>query len=158
MIRIRPILMPCILIVGCAPLGPSINRQSLRSGVHPVAVSVSPVRPAAPELKRLQNGRYRVRKPWAVDLKGRRWEVSAGYSTNGITAPALVKNSLGDGVQHPETWAAVFHDWLFKQPGISRSQADELFYDLLIAYGVPAAKAKVMYTSVAAYSLAKRFR
>lgn len=158
MIRIRHALMPCILIVGCAPMGPSIDGHSRRPGIHPVPVSISSARPAVPELKRLQNGRYRVRKPWAVALKGRRWEVPAGYSTNGITAPALMKKSLGDGVQHPETWAAIFHDWLFKQPGISRSEADDLFYDLLIAYGVPVAKAKVMYTSVAAYSLSKRFR
>ncbi len=158
MIRLRHALMPCILIVGCAPMGPSINGPGRRSGAHPRPVAISQARPAAPELKHLKKGRYRVRKPWTVELNGRRWKVPAGYTTNGITAPARLKASLGDGVEYPETWAAVFHDWLFTQPGISRSEADGMFYDLLIAYGVPPAKAKVMYTTVAAYSLSKRFQ
>jgi len=65
---------------------------------------------------------------------------------------------LGDGVEYRETWAAVFHDWLFTQPDISRTQADRMFYDLLITYGIPAQKAKLMYITVAAYSLKKSNR
>lgn len=115
-------------------------------------------RPDAPQLKRLRNGHYRVRKPWTVNLNGSQWLIPAGYQCNGITASEKVRKYLGDGVEHPETWAAVFHDWLFTQPGISRQQADRAFYDLLIAYGVPTYKAKLMHTSVAAYSLSKGIR
>lgn len=93
-----------------------------------------------------------------MDLNGRRWQIPVGYKTNGITAPESMKKSLGDGVSHPETWAAIFHDWLFTQPGISRSQADNLFYDLMIAYGIPTQRAKMMYTAVKLYSLSKNFR
>ncbi len=150
--------MPCILVSGCTPTG-----QMAAGSGHPPAHRTSPVsitqsRPQAPELKRMANGHYRVRKPWTVDLNGRRWQIPAGYQTNGITASAKVKSLLGDGVDHPETWAAIFHDWLFTQPGITRRQADQMFHDLLIAYGVPAAKAGLMYTTVAAYSLAKGSR
>ncbi len=111
--------------------------------------------PDAPQLKRLPNGHYRVRKPWTVTLNGRQWHVQQGYTSNGMTVPSFLKNSLGDGVQYKETWAAVFHDWLFTQPGLSRSQADRMFYDLLIAYGIPSGKAKMMYTTVSTYSLTK---
>ena len=69
-----------------------------------------------------------------------------------------VRAFIGDGVTHPETWAAVFHDWLFTQPGISRAQADSLFYDLLIAYGVSPQKAKLMHATVSTYSLSKSTR
>ena len=99
-----------------------------------------------------------VKSPWTVALRGRTWHVQAGYSTNGITAPDRIKRMLGDGVDHPETWAAVFHDWLFTRRGISRAEADQLFYDLLIAYRVPESKARLMYGTVAAYSASKRFR
>ena len=115
-------------------------------------------KPASPELKRLGNGRYRLRKPWNVQLNGREWRLPKGYSTNGITAPAKIKNMLGDSVDRPETWAAVFHDWLFTQPGITRPQADKLFHELLLAYGVPAEKARLMYTSVSIYSFSKNLR
>lgn len=114
--------------------------------------------PSAPELKRLKNGHYYVRQPWTVELNGRRWVVPKGYSSNGLTAPAALKKSLGDGVEFRETWAAVFHDWLFTQPGVSRSQADHAFYELLLAYGVPAEKARMMFTTVSAFSLSKMIR
>lgn len=155
-IRIRHGLIACALITGCAP-APQVNS---RAGFarQPVAAPTSSHRPEIPDLKRLAHGNYRVRKPWTVDVGGRRWLVPAGYTSNGITAPARVKSSLGDGVGHPETWAALFHDWLFTQNGITRSQADRLFYELLIAYGVPPAKASLMHTVVSAYSVSKGFR
>ena len=139
-----------------SPTGPHAPPSSRR---ETVSSSISrQQRPEAPKLKRLPNGHYRLRKPWTVDLNGQRWMIPAGYSTNGITAPDHLKKSLGDGVDRPETWAAVFHDWLFTQPGISRTQADSMFYDLMIAYGVPAERAKLMYTTVKLYSISKSFR
>ncbi len=121
-------------------------------------VGVSAPVPDAPQLKKLANGHYRVRKPWTVNLGGRQWQVPAGYSSNGLTVPSFLKGSLGDGVQYKETWSAVFHDWLFTQPGVTRAQADRMFYDLMIAYGVSAEKARLMYNTVAAYSLTKSNR
>lgn len=157
-IRRLHVLISCILVFGCTPTSSSpVARSSLQARQSLSGPALQPS-PDAPELKRLNNGHYRVRKPWTVDLNARRWQVPAGYKTNGITAPANMKQSLGDGVDRPETWAAIFHDWLFTQPGISRAQADGMFYDLLIAYGVPAQRAKLMYTTVKLYSLTKSLR
>ena len=111
--------------------------------------------PLKPSLQRDKKGRYRVMKPWHVELNGQRWTIQTGYTSNGITAPAKVKTMLGDGVTRPETWAAVFHDWLFTQPGITRAKADSTFHELLLAYGVSPGKAQMMYSAVAAYSLSK---
>ena len=131
---------------------------SSHSPPQSVTVPVSRSQLDAPTLERLKNGRYRTIKPWTVDLDGRHWAVPKGYSTNGITCPPWLKSSLGDGAGRPETWAAIFHDWLFTQARISRPEADRLFYDLLIAYGVPTQKAKLMHAAVVAYSLAKNIR
>lgn len=114
--------------------------------------------PEAPDLKRLRNGHYRVKSDWSIDLDGRRWVVRKGYTSNGITAPAAIKARLGDGVDRPETWAAVFHDWLFTQPDMSRNRADRLFHEALLAYGVSAEKARLMHATVSAYSLSKELR
>lgn len=145
------VLFACVVISGCVPppTGPAMTGGPSRS---PTARNV---RPAAPELKKLPNGHYRVRKPWTVVLNGRTWQIQKGYTCNGITAPDAIKKNLGDGVQHPETWAAVFHDWLFTQPGVSRQDADKAFHEILVAYGVPASKASLMYTYVSAYSMTK---
>ena len=149
--RLCPLLL-AISATSCIPVAPA---GSMAGANIPVSVQA---RPAAPQLKKLPNGHYRVRKPWTVALNGRVWKVPKGYSSNGITAPARIKSSLGDGVDHPETWAAVFHDWLFTQPGVSRATADKAFLELLLAYGVPEKKARMMYTTVSAYSLSKAFR
>lgn len=84
--------------------------------------------------------------------------IGKGYTSNGITASSYVKSKLGDGIQSKDTWAAVFHDWLFTQPEISRAQADRLYFDFMIAYGVPPAKARLMYNTVSLYSMTKEHR
>lgn len=157
--RIHRILVPCVLMVGCVAPGPSsMSARAHASTPGQAHGKVIKHRPDAPRLKSVRKGRYRVNKPWTVRLNGRTWQVPAGYTTNGITGPSWVKKSLGDGVDHPETWAAVFHDWLFTQKGVSRAQADQTFYDLLIAYGVPPMKASLMHSSVSAYSASKSIR
>lgn len=145
-------ILAIALTASCMPIG---SGGAMGGGTSGAGVGHSP---DAPKLKRLSNGHYRVKKDWSVDLDGRRWVVQKGYTSNGITAPAAIKSRLGDGVSHPETWAAVFHDWLFTQPGMSRSRADRLFYDALIAYGVSAEKARLMHATVSAYSASTSFR
>lgn len=140
---------------GCAPpLPPSGGFPDRR----PVSMARGARKPEAPQLIRLKNGHYRVARPWTVVAGGRLWQVQKGYRSNGITAPDKVKRELGDGPDRPETWAAVFHDWLFTQPGMSRSRADRLFYELLVSYGVPEVKARLMYTAVTTYSASKALR
>jgi len=147
-------------MVGCVAPPPSgmSARSDASAGPRPSHGRVIKQRPDAPRLKVVKKGRYRVNKPWVVRLDGRTWVVPAGYTTNGITGPSWVRKSLGDGVDQPETWAAVFHDWLFTQKGVSRGQADQTFYDLLIAYGVPPMKARLMHSSVSAYTASKYLR
>ena len=156
-LRAHTALVLTAILAGCYPVaGPSHGRDRIPAGS--IKSPVSRNRPAAPDLVRLKNGRYRLRSPWKIEMNGRQWEIKRGYTSNGITAPGRLKKSLGDGVEFPETWAAMFHDWLFTQPGISRADADNLFYDLLIAYRVPQTKARLMYSTVAAYSVSKALR
>jgi hypothetical protein len=122
------------------------------------SVPVAKMPPPAPALMRTKKGRYKVTRPWTLDIGGQRWTVQKGYTCNGITAPEKIRKSLGDGVQHPETWAAVFHDWLYTQPGMTRDKADRLFRELLLAYNVPAFKADLMFSGVSAYSATKSLR
>jgi hypothetical protein len=159
--RMFYLLLVCLIHSGCAQTSHS---QPLRKAIevgeeqNPKVAKAKAVRPEAPKLKRHKNGHYTVTEPWAVDLKGKTWRVQAGYRCNGITAPKTIKQLLGDGPNQPTTWAAVFHDWLFTQPGMTRNQADRLFYDLMVAYGVPNQKAKLMHTSVQAYSISRLLR
>lgn len=124
-------------------------------GAENQSAVVSDGRLVRPRLLRLKNGHYRVLEDWQIHLNGTRFVVQKGYTCNGITASDLVKMTLGDGVDYPETWSAVFHDWLFTQPGISRQEADRLFYDIMIAFRISPVKAKLMYAEVARRSFQK---
>jgi hypothetical protein len=143
----------CIPSIGPAPFQETnpFTRPAEHPGAGPQATQLT-----RPILIRKKNGHYQVAKSWQLRVGGKRWKIQKGYTSNGITAPSRIKASLGDGVNRPETWAAVFHDWLFTQPGISRAHADQLFYETLIAYGVPEHKARLMHTFVAAYSASKK--
>lgn len=136
------------VLTGCAP--------PVRD--HVTSEQVSKRKPNAPVLARKKNGRYQVAAPWTVALNGHEWYVQKGYVCNGITGPDSIRKTLGDGVNDRETWAAVFHDWLYTRPGMTRARADRLFYDLLLAYGVPSVKARLMYSGVSAYSASKSTR
>jgi len=144
-----------LVFAGCAP--PAYHDRAAMRGPHVTNAAVRK-HPEKPVLKRKSNGHYRVAKPWTVEVGGRAWQVQKGYTCNGITASSKLKQYLGDGVDEPETWAAVFHDWLFTQPGISRAKADALFHQLLLDYGVPPLKARLMYSTVSAYSASKALR
>jgi Protein of unknown function (DUF1353) len=146
---LRYSLLLVLAASSCMPHAKPFSRHH-----HSVAAHLA--KPASPELKRLKNGHYKVLKPWKLEIGGQVWQVEAGFKSNGITAPDKIKNLLGDGADHPETWAAVFHDWLFTQPGMTRSHADSLFYQLLRAYNVPSGKAKMMHAAVTAYSASKQ--
>jgi hypothetical protein len=153
MARISTILALCAVLAGC---GPALTMPG--QGTSQRVPMKQAARPEIPDLKKLKNGHYKVRSRWTVVLKGRTWVVPKGYSSNGLTAPQNIKAALGDGIDKPETWAAVFHDWLFTQPGVTRAEADRSFHELLLAYGVSPAKAEMMYNTVKAYSLTKGLR
>ncbi len=149
-----PCLVAAFLASGCIPPAAAHRGPSVRQHVKASAAK----RPDAPQLKKTGNGRYKVRKPWTVEIGGNVWQIPAGYICNGITAPKLLKAPLGDSIESPETWAAVFHDWLFTQEGVSRARADAAFHELLLGYGVAPGKAAMMHSMVSAYSLSKSFR
>lgn len=159
--RVIPaLLMLALASAGCAPPAPYGRPGYGEAGRGGRNVTSMPVARKAVDIPVLgkKKGRYRVKQPWTVRLAGETFIVQKGYTSNGITASGKLKASLGDGVDKPETWSAVFHDWLFTQPGMTRAKADRLFYEILLAYGVPEMKARLMYSSVSVYSASKLLR
>lgn len=154
MLRCEPAFLVLVapILLGCAVTTPVSKPGKYSAQQHQVAIAD---RPEAPHLKRIRKDRYRVTRPWTLELNGKIWRVQKGYVCNGITAPKKIREILGEGVDAPETWAAVFHDWLFTQPGMSREKADQLFHELLLAYDVPPLKARLIYSSVSLYSASK---
>ncbi len=111
--------------------------------------------PARPKLKRLTNGHYTVLENWRVNVSGKKFIVQKDYTSNGITAPQSIKNMLGDNVNAPETWTAVFHDWCFTQKNLTRLECDDLYIQLMKDFNISARKIQLMGATVKGYSIYK---
>ncbi|MFC5050583.1 DUF1353 domain-containing protein [Rubritalea spongiae] len=153
----RYLLLLCILpLCSCSMPAPYTPTQSAGPDRKISRKAPTPVnKPAKPKLTKLENGHYRVTQAWTVKLSNKTFRVQKGYTSNGITAPSYIKKSLGDNINAPTTWAAVFHDWCFTQKNISRSQADDYFVELMHAYRIPQQKIDLMGTAARGYTLYK---
>lgn len=108
-----------------------------------------------PSLKRLTNGHYTVLEDWPVNVSGRKFIVQKDYTSNGITAPESIRKMLGDNIEAPETWTAVFHDWCYTQKDLTRTQCDDFYIQLMKDFNINARKIQLMGATVKGYSIYK---
>ena len=145
-----PFFAACVFLVSsCSPIAPqpypspSISQNSTINT------------PKRPNLQRLTDGHYRVLNDWPVTVNGKRFLVQKGYNSNGITAPKSIKMMLGDHINAPETWTAVFHDWCFTQKNLTRLQCDIYYIQLMRDFKISPQKIQLMGTTVKGYSIYK---
>jgi hypothetical protein len=82
---------------------------------------------------------------------GERIEVPVGFTTDGASVPRWAQKVTGwDPWDDPQRWAGVVHDWLYSQPGVSKSRADSIFRALLASEGTSRWKRDAMYAAVVA--------
>lgn len=146
-----------LCLVGCSPIAlPPLGPQSSPSGLPSIPDLINrQFTPPKPKLKRLANGHYTVLEDWPVNVSGRKFIVQKGYTSNGITAPKSIKNMLGDNVNAPETWTAVFHDWCFTQKNLTRLECDNLYIQLMRDLKISPQKIQLMGATVKGYSIYK---
>ena len=79
--------------------------------------------------------------PLIVQVGDERIEVPVVFTTDGASVPGWPSGSPGwDAWSDPQRWAGVAHDWLYSQPGVSKSYADQVFRALLASQGASAVK------------------
>ena len=76
--------------------------------------------------------------------------VSAGFESDGASVPRFFWRVVFPPGDADALRAAFFHDYIYrKQPeGWTRAKADNLFYNLLVAEGVPKWRARLAYWGV----------
>lgn len=76
--------------------------------------------------------------------------IPAGFITDGASCPKILW-SLCSPMTGPQAEAAVMHDWFYSKDsgaGLSRKQADRLFFDAMIENGTGRFKANLIYSGV----------
>ena len=76
------------------------------------------------------------------------------FQFDGASIPAAGWQLIGTPFYPRFMTASVFHDWVYHTHQVTKDEADDLFYDLLIADGVNKTKAWVMLESVKTFGAA----
>ena len=84
-------------------------------------------------------GRARLAQNWTVVVGGWYVRVPQGYATDGATGPRWRWPVCGHPLEAPRVYAALVHDYLYeygrRKFGMSRADADMVYYRLLRVYG-----------------------
>ena len=76
-------------------------------------------------------------------------EIPTGYTTDGASVPRWAQRVTGwKPWDDPQRWAGIVHDWLYTQPGVSKSHADSVFRAVLASEGADWLRRKLMYAAV----------
>jgi hypothetical protein len=85
---------------------------------------------------------------WYDDPNGRRWAAPKGSVVNGASIPEALWSSVGSPYTGDYRRASIVHDVACDTPGVSREDADDMFYWACLTGGCSAAQAKVFYLGV----------
>lgn len=88
---------------------------------------------------------------WTVRVRGHEFVVQAGTRTDGASIPRLLWRVCGHPLQAPRVYAALAHDWLYRNGwrfGITRKEADRIYRALLRHFGISAWRAAIEYTAL----------
>lgn len=128
-----------------------------RAAVMSLAImeaTIGDVRVHQPDLRpiKLAGYVYQNARPYSITISGITIDVPQYYCTDGASVPAAARVIIErDGLWRA---AALVHDWLYanggKLPGITltRDQCDFIFYNIMIASGVDAKTAGIMWRAV----------
>ena len=83
-----------------------------------------------------------------TDPAGRVWEVPTGFVTDGASIPQELWSLLGSPFTGDYRVAAVFHDAAYKDPGVTRDDADNMLHSACLELGCSDWLADVLYTGV----------
>lgn len=99
---------------------------------------------------------YRSYEPFTIKVNGREIMVPAGFITDGASSPRLAWTLTGFARDGMHRAAAHIHDWLYENKGIlpygqmnyDRKFADDVFHEMLKAYGIKSWHAWLAYKAV----------
>ena len=90
-----------------------------------------------------------------IDSQGKKWTAPKGHVVDGATIPKAFQSMIGTPYGGEYVLASVIHDVAYDQKKETWQEVHRVFYDALLASGVEANKASLMY--VAVYEASQRW-
>ena len=110
------------------------------------------------KVKPLNDGTRRVRlleDLIFIDANGKKWTSPKGSVVDGATIPKVFQGLIGTPYGGQYVLASVIHDIAYDEKKASWQEVHQAFYDAMLASGVEAKKAALMY--VAVYEASERW-
>lgn len=90
---------------------------------------------------------------WTFEIRGHWFSIPTGFQTDGASIPRLLWRVCGHPLAVPRVYAALMHDWLYRNgygcpQDIDRAEADACYRDFLIAIGWGTIKSYTEYYSL----------
>jgi len=96
-----------------------------------------------------KSGRVRLLEELVfIDRHGKKWTAPKGYVVDGATIPKFFQGFIGTPYGGQYVLASVIHDVAYDQKKVSWQEVHQVFYDAMLASGVEARKASIMYMAV----------
>jgi hypothetical protein len=90
-----------------------------------------------------------------IDSKGKKWTAPKGHVVDGATIPKAFQSMIGTPYGGEYVLASVIHDVAYDEKKESWQEVHRAFYDAMLASGVEAQKASIMY--IAVYEASQRW-
>ena len=96
-----------------------------------------------------KSGRVRLLEELVfIDSHGKKWTAPKGYVVDGATIPKIFQDFIGTPYGGQYVLASVIHDVAYDEKKESWQNVHQVFYDAMLASGVEARKASLMYMAV----------
>ena len=103
------------------------------------------------KVKPLNDGSNRVKlleELVFIDSHGKKWTAPKGYVVDGATIPEFFQGFIGTPYGGQYVLASVIHDVAYEKQLGTWQEVHQVFYDAMLASGVEATKASLMYVAV----------
>lgn len=96
-----------------------------------------------PKLVLVDENIHRLEGDWVIIFRDEEYIVPDGMLTDGASIPTYLQWLCGSPFKQPRLKAALVHDFLYGggDPEATRKDADDLYRDLQISFGIPKWKA-----------------
>ncbi len=99
-------------------------------------------------LEKINSKKYALRSRLSFINDKYEVEVNPGLITDGASIPKILWSFVGSPFSGKYVEAAIIHDALYDSCTVSRKEADQIFYEIMISQNVNKIKAKIMYLGV----------
>lgn len=87
-------------------------------------------------------------EPLVITVNEKSYVVEAGYLSDGMSCPRVCWSLVSPAIDNRTIRAAIGHDWLYENHVCTRKEADDWFYDNMVADGFPKFRAYMAWLGV----------